>query len=167
WVRSVYVVTAGQVPDWLRPDDRLRVVDHREILPAEALPTFNSQVIEAHLHRVDGLAEHFIYFNDDFFVARPLTKEHFFEPNGLIRVFESRGRIEHDAVNGAGTDDVSSVDVAAANGRALIEEAFGRRVEFKLAHAPYPLRRSAMEAVAARWPDRVDAMSAHRVRHPD
>src|SRR5690606_34630446 len=93
WVRSVYVVTAGQVPDWLRPDDRLRVVDHREILPAEALPTFNSQVIEAHLHRVDGLAEHFIYFNDDFFVARPLTKEHFFEPNGLIRVFESRGRI--------------------------------------------------------------------------
>ena len=53
-----------------RPDGRVRVVDHREILPPDALPTFNSQAIETALHRVPGLAEHFVYLNDDVFLGR-------------------------------------------------------------------------------------------------
>ena len=56
WARRIFIVTAGQVPTWLADDDRVRLVDHSEILPADALPTFNSHAIEAALHHIDGLA---------------------------------------------------------------------------------------------------------------
>ena len=45
-------------------------MDHREIIEQEYLPTFNSHVIEANLHKIPNLSEHFIYFNDDVFVAK-------------------------------------------------------------------------------------------------
>lgn len=49
-------------------------MDHREIIDHDYLPTFNSHVIEANLHKIPNLSEHFIYFNDDVFVAKPLQK---------------------------------------------------------------------------------------------
>ena len=36
------------------------------LVPPEGLPLFNSHAIEAWLHRIPGLAEQFVYFNDDF-----------------------------------------------------------------------------------------------------
>ncbi|WP_237547197.1 Stealth CR1 domain-containing protein, partial [Streptomyces sp. SID161] len=47
FVRHVYLVTDSQTPDWLDPDTAgLTVIDHRDILPADALPVFNSHAIE-------------------------------------------------------------------------------------------------------------------------
>ena len=72
-MRRIHLVTAGQVPDWLDTDHPMvNLVDHAQILPAEGLPTFNSHAIETSLHRIDGLAEHFVYFNDDFLLGRPV-----------------------------------------------------------------------------------------------
>ena len=34
------------------------------------LPTFSSPAIEANLHRIPGLSEHFLYFNDDVFLGK-------------------------------------------------------------------------------------------------
>ncbi len=84
WVRQVILVTDAQKPAWLNAEHpKIRVVDHREIIPAHCLPTFNSHVIETYLHAIPGLAEHFIYMNDDFFLGRPCRKTEFFTPNGL------------------------------------------------------------------------------------
>jgi len=88
WIRRIFIVTDGQTPPWLDTGNpALRVVDHREIIPAEYLPTFSSRVIEAFLHRIPGLAEHFIYFNDDMFLASPCEPGDFFTPNGLPHIF--------------------------------------------------------------------------------
>ena len=88
WLRRVYVVVADyQFPErYVRSDalpvaycgPELRVVPHSAIMPAGHLPTFNSQSIEAHLHRLDGLAERFIYANDDFMVGSHLSPGYFF-----------------------------------------------------------------------------------------
>ena len=41
-------------------------VTHDEIFPNKShLPTFSSPAIETHLHRIEGLADNFIYLNDD------------------------------------------------------------------------------------------------------
>ena len=73
WVRRVFLVTAGQAPDWLdRSCPKLRLVDHRDFIPAEWLPTFNARPIELNLHRVADLAERFVLFNDDMFLLRPV-----------------------------------------------------------------------------------------------
>lgn len=84
WLRTIHLVTDGQRPSWLKANHpKIRLADHREFIPSEFLPTFNSHVIESFLHRLPGLAEHYIYFNDDVFLGRPVRKADFFTPNGL------------------------------------------------------------------------------------
>ena len=88
WVRRVFIVTDGQVPSWLNTGHKkICIVDHKEFIPNQYLPTFNSRVIEAHLQRIPGLAEHYIYFNDDFFLSSQCTPGDFFTPNGLPFLF--------------------------------------------------------------------------------
>lgn len=68
FVRNVFLVVShpSQVPEWADTEN-LKVVLHKDIIPEEYLPTFNSNAIEMHLHRIEGLDEEFIYFNDDCF----------------------------------------------------------------------------------------------------
>lgn len=58
WVNHIYLVTNGQVPDWLDLDnnDDVTVVTHAEIYQNSShLPTFASPSIEVHLHRIPNL----------------------------------------------------------------------------------------------------------------
>ena len=83
WVRKVHFVTYGHIPCWLNLDaPRLNFVKHSDFIPCEYLPTFSINPIEMNLFRIEGLAEKFIYFNDDTFVLSDLTEERFFR-NGL------------------------------------------------------------------------------------
>ncbi len=84
WVRRIYIVTDRQVPSWLdTTNPKIRIVDHKEILPPEALPCFNSVVLEHHLHLIPGLSEHFLYANDDTFINRSVSHSDFFGEDGL------------------------------------------------------------------------------------
>jgi hypothetical protein len=163
WVRNVFLVTAGQIPDWLVADDRLRVVSHREIFPGDWLPTFNSHAIEARLHHIDGLAEHFLYMNDDVFFGRALTPRTFFTPNGLSRFFESEARVPL----AESETPVLAVNTAARHGQRIILETFGRVVERKLHHGPHALRRSVLFEIEERFGDVIERTAQARFRHPD
>lgn len=87
---KVYILTARpQIPEWLNlEDDRIKVVFHDEVIPAEYLPTFNSNVIESFLHRIPGLSDNFIYMNDDFLFGAPVTLKSFYK-NDKYRVFNT------------------------------------------------------------------------------
>lgn len=80
----VVVMRPQQLPqellDQLSPEHRakIRYVYHDEYIPTEYLPTFNSSVIEMFMHRISSLSEHFILFNDDFYVLRLVKPHHFF-----------------------------------------------------------------------------------------
>lgn len=91
WVRKIHFVTAGQKPDWLDENNpKLILVNHKDFISPEYLPTYNSVVIERYMHKIPGLADHFVYFNDDFFIIRPVSPERFFN-NGLpcdIAIFQ-------------------------------------------------------------------------------
>ncbi|WP_231873174.1 MULTISPECIES: stealth family protein [Kitasatospora] len=150
WVRNVYVVTDDQRPAWLDESaPGLRIVPHREIFadPAD-LPTFNSHAIESQLHRIDGLAEHFLYLNDDMFVGRPLSPHAFFTPTGIAKHFPSAARIPLGPV----TPEDTPVDAACKNNRALLQECFGRVNSQPMDHIPYALLRSVLAEMAERFP---------------
>lgn len=91
WVRKIHFISSGQVPDWLDVNNpKINLVHHKDFIPLQFIPTFNSVVIERYLHRIPGLSEHFVYFNDDFYIINKVEKERFFR-NGLpcdIAVFE-------------------------------------------------------------------------------
>lgn len=79
WVRKVHFVTWGHLPTWLKKDHpKLNIVNHKDFMPADALPTFNSRALELNFHRIPGLSEHFVYFNDDMLIIRKTVPEDFF-----------------------------------------------------------------------------------------
>lgn len=161
WVRKIWIVTAGQRPTWLVDHPKIEVVDHTDILPASALPTFNSHAIESALHEIDRLAEHFVYFNDDVLVARPVRPELFFTSNGLPRVFQSDARPP-----GYEDEHTQAVDASAMRGRELLAEHFGRVATGKPYHCPFPLTRRVMREVAEKFAEKVDRTRHSRFRSP-
>lgn len=161
WVRTIHVVTDGQVPAWLDVDHpRIRLVDHREILPADALPTYNSQAIETALHRIPDLAEHLLYLNDDMFLGRPTRPERWFGPAGTTAVFASPTPV------GLPRPDDAPYLLSSATNRALLQAAFGRTTTATLAHTPAPLRRSVLAEVAERYAEAVDRTAHTPFRSP-
>lgn len=164
WVNHIYLVTAGQVPHWLdTTHPRITVVDHREIFTdTAALPTFNSHAIEAQLHRIPGLSEHFLYLNDDVFLGRPVAPNVFFHGNGLAKFFLSEQRI---GTGPAGPEDLP-VDSAAKRNRALIEEKFGKSPEFKFKHTAHPQRVSTLGLLEQDFSGPHAATSRARFRTP-
>eukprot|EP00058_Branchiostoma_floridae_P023700 XP_002609190.1 hypothetical protein BRAFLDRAFT_125953 [Branchiostoma floridae] len=80
WVRNVYIVTNGQIPSWLNLDNpRLTIVTHSDLFPnASHLPSFSSPAIEAHLHRIPGLSNKFIYLNDDVMFGAEVWPDDFY-----------------------------------------------------------------------------------------
>ena len=84
WIRKVHFVTWGHLPPFLNLNNsKLHIVKHTDYLPEYVLPTFNANALEMNLFRIKELAEHFIYFNDDMFVLKPLKLASFFSREGL------------------------------------------------------------------------------------
>ncbi len=80
WVHKIHFVTWGHIPQWLNLENpKLNIVRHRDFIPQEYLPTFNCNTIELNLHRISGLADQFVYFNDDMFLIRETKATDFFK----------------------------------------------------------------------------------------
>lgn len=90
FIDQVFLVVSreSQVPAWLNRET-VRIVLHEEFIPAEYLPTFNSTAIEMFLHRIPGLSEQFIYFNDDFFPLADCKPSDFFR-DGKVAISMAR-----------------------------------------------------------------------------
>ena len=79
WVNKIHFVTWGHFPVWLNTEHpKLHIVNHKDYIPEEYLPTFSSRPIELNLHRIPGLSENFVYFNDDIFLNAPVSPDFFF-----------------------------------------------------------------------------------------
>jgi hypothetical protein len=116
--------------------------------------------VETQLHHIEGLAEHFLYCNDDMFVGRRVTPSMFFSPGGISRFIESQVRI------GGGVVDIrrSGHENAARNNRRLLADRFGYVITSHLAHSPAPLRRSVLAELEAEFPRDFAATQASRFR---
>lgn len=85
WVRKIHFVTWGHIPEWLDTNNpKLNIVKHSDYIPKEYLPTFSANPIELNFHRIKGLAEHFVYFNDDMYLCKKSKPTDFFK-NGYPR----------------------------------------------------------------------------------
>ena len=80
WVRKIHFVTWGHLPKWLNTKHpKLHIVNHRDYIPAQFLPTFNSHTIEWNFHHIEGLSQNFVYFNDDIFILQKVEPKDFFQ----------------------------------------------------------------------------------------
>jgi hypothetical protein len=162
FVRNVYLVTMDQTPAWLNLDHpRLTVVSHSDIYTDRgALPTFNSSSIETQLHHIDGLAEHFIYVNDDVFLGRPCSWRDFFWANGAAKFFPATHTVSANLID----DHSEEYLVADRNAIRLLEQEFGRTAHAGMMHTPHPARRSVLAELERKYPAQFAACAASRFR---
>jgi hypothetical protein len=144
WVRTIWLVTDNQVPaaiDRRRAEqENVRIVDHREIFRGyeQFLPTFNSYAIETMLWRIEGLADRFLYFNDDMMLVGPVEPTNFFSNGGEVRL---RGRWSTwEEQLERGNSFFASTKLLGAKMLGYTSEHF-----FSSAHMIYPMLRPAME----------------------
>lgn len=135
WVRTIHFVTWGHIPAFLNTEaSKLHIVRHDEFIPKEYLPTFSSHTIEMNIHRIPGLAEHFVYFNDDMFLLRDLNPEDLFK-EGLPCTYggevplEFQGEIgvwQHAMINNMGivNKHFSKRESVASHGRKYIDKCY-------------------------------------------
>ena len=80
WVHKIYLITNGKFPNWINNNHpKLVLVKHEDYMPKEFLPTFNSIAIELYIHKIKGLSEYFVYFNDDMLLNSPVTPDYYFK----------------------------------------------------------------------------------------
>jgi hypothetical protein len=94
WIRKIFIVTDNQTPEWLdTTNPKIKIVDHKEIMPEAGLPCFNACVIEYFICKIPDLSEHFLYANDDMFFNADVQPSCFFEKDGypIIRLRKKAG----------------------------------------------------------------------------
>jgi hypothetical protein len=161
WVQTIYILTNCKLPWNVEGLPKVRKVSHEEVfIDTSVLPVFNSHAIEANLHRIPGLAEDFIYFNDDFFVCSDARETDFFSEEGRSLLFPSKHTIPYGKPN----NTLRPVDHGAKNAGNLLDKEFGYRPRNKLLHAPYPLKKSVLLSIEQKYAAALKETSSHKFR---
>ncbi len=138
----VYLITDGQTPDWLQPHAGLTLVDHRDLMPATALPVFDSGHIESYLHHIPGLAERFIYLNDDVFFGAHVDPAHWFGIDGVAVFTETTPVPDYDTLQ---PHETALVNASVLSKHWLSQRyPLYRHASRIFAHSPRPMFKSLM-----------------------
>ena len=141
----VYIITDRQRPAWLADRPGLTVVDHRDIIPAPALPLFDSGNIESYIHRIPGLSERFFYLNDDTFFGRAVQLDDWFTDTGFFTTWSDEPEVPGLQFV---PQDTALVNASRLSGAWLTHHVPGyTHRPNTFAHAPRPLRVSLLRAL--------------------
>ena len=80
WIKNIYVITQRPQKPPKSILSKIKLVYHDQI--GLYHNTYNSMSIESLLHKIPGLSEKFIYFNDDMYILKPRKRTDFFTPRG-------------------------------------------------------------------------------------
>ncbi|MDR0445037.1 MAG: Stealth CR1 domain-containing protein [Puniceicoccales bacterium] len=160
WVRKIFIIISdlNEVPSFLKHWEKIAIIRHSDIIDASFLPTFNSHVIEACLHRIPDLAEHYIYFNDDVFLGSPTTPNDFFSCNGMAHKLFSSKRILLEPDN--------PTQMADGQVKALLEKEYGLTIMSRFLHLTHTQQKSIAEMIERRHPEIYRELLPHRFRSP-
>ncbi len=171
WIRRIFIVTDNQIPAWLDTSDpRIRIVDHKEIMPGNSLPCFNSSVIEHFICRIPGLSERFLYANDDMYINRPVTPDMFFASDGLpiIRLNRRFLRKYYLLFNERfRKKPLSNYNTIVRNAADLVEKKFGVYIGGKAHHNIDSYLKSDCIRVEEMFKKELQPTFSNHVREPD
>lgn len=175
WIRNIFIITDDQVPEWLDvTNPRICIVDHKDIMPAECLPCFNSTLLEHFVPHVPGLSEHFIYGNDDTYLNQPVTPSVFFadDQKPMIYMFRKPFRKYVLAAVSFIREKVLRkpmnlyVEIV-RNAARLVEEKYGIYCACKPHHNFDAYLKSNILRTQGEFQDKIVAMYSHHKRYPD
>ena len=161
----IYIVTDAQAPEWLRATPGLTVVDHRDLIPDQHLPTFDSGNIESYIHRIPNLSERYFYLNDDVFFGAPVRVNDWFWSGGVYVAWSDDAGVTDEPLR----TDATSLENACRLSNQWLAHKFTQKTacaEWALhvspdyqhtfrtfAHSPRPMLRSLLYELEAQAPD--------------
>ena len=140
WKGKLYIVTDNQRPTWLMLDDNIIIVDHKDIIPEEHLPTFNSHFIQRYVHNIHGIEDNFLLFDDDFILNDSLKPDDFIKEGILINKFND-GIISLNKLNIKSNLWKASVNQTMNILKDKLNDNFDK---FYLNHSPYVLSKKSI-----------------------
>ena len=192
WVNKIHFVTCGQKPEWLNENHpKLNLVSHSDYIPAAFLPTFSSRTIELNLHRIQGLSEHFVLFNDDQYLLRPVSPDFYFKNGNPVLdtdlkyprvsycnycrsvfnvycLINSSFDIKKSLWSNKGKwFSVSSLGIKRAGGNLMNFLVNKTLPVFQYGHIPLPHLKSSFYEVWDEWPDIMNTTCTHKFRADD
>ena len=185
WVNKIHLVTWGHVPKFLNiKNEKVNIVNHKEILDEKYLPIFSNTALELSLHKIPGIADQFVYFNDDMFINRPVSPEDFFV-NGLPKdiglmspILPVKEGVAHIVLNDLQiiNENFNRKDYlkhvgkffnwrnGLSNIRSIILLPWNRIMGFYDQHLPLPLLKSRYEEIWDKFPNEMNQTIAGRFR---
>ncbi len=189
WVRTIHFVTWRTVPSWLNTNhSKLNVVLNRDILPEGYDPVFSPNPLETNLHRINGIAEHFVYFNDDMFLISDTQPDDFYR-DGLPREMAVAYSLTNDQKNDSFSHMLLTMtglingffdkkQVQRTNWKKWFNPIYGKKAVntvmtayshrfsgILIPHLPSSMRKSTYEEVWRAIPDQLMATTSHRFRN--
>jgi len=148
FIRSIYIVTDDQTPYFLTKNNienaykKVSIIDHNVILAGyeDFLPTFNCRPIETGMYRIPNLAEHFIYFNDDFFLINETKPNDFFK-KGFPVLRGKWQKFDKDIFY----KKFKKVKFGHKTAQQKAAQLAGFKKYYNFRHTPHPLRKSTFE----------------------
>jgi len=146
WLNHIFIVTDNQMPKWLNLNNpKITIIDHKEIIPNEFLPLFNSRAIEYWLHKIPNLSEYFLYSNDDMFFGKPVEPSFFFDENKnpilIYKESDNKKAFTNKETN-------KNWKKAKWNALRLVEKEFNLQYNISFRHIITPMRKSYMKDIA-------------------
>lgn len=176
FIRRIYIVTDGQNPHlentvgkWFENPIPVEIVDHRVIFRGyeQYLPTFQCNSLETMIHRIPGLSEHFVYFNDDFLLSNFVKPEDWFTQNGkVVEYGKWMPNFMLDLLHAVkpkrnGLKTVGFKDIM-ENGAKLV----GSNVTLLMRHTPHPVLKSLSDRLLKEYPECIDINCHDKFRAP-
>lgn len=188
WVRHIHFVTCGQAPEWLdKTNPKLKLVNHEDYIPNEFLPVFNSSLIELYFHKIPDLAEHFVYFNDDFYIISPTPRERFFKDGMPCDIAAFRYNSGRSLWSKCLNNNIRLInshfdkkEILARDAEKWFYEDYGRKafvtkllknydkfITLMVPHNAQPYLKSSYEQVWKQFGDELTRVSSNRFRSPE
>ncbi len=138
----VYIVTDAQKPTWLKASTQITVIDHKDLIPTDKLPTFDSANIESYIHHIPNLSERYFYLNDDVFFGSPVDLNHWFHDDGIYVGWSDDALVMGEALQ----PEATALENACRLSIQWLKKHGKRQAHIKrtFAHSPRPMLKSVL-----------------------
>lgn len=164
WIANVYLVTNGQVPDWLNlSNSKIRIINHSQIFEKKShLPTFNSAAIEANLHRIKDLSDRFLYVNDDVLFVAPVYLDDFYS-NKTLKIYFTRFINFYSQFNKC--DELTAYECSLRYSYGVLDGAFKKASKRIVPpHMPFLIEKAIVQELETTLKNEFQRTSANRFR---
>lgn len=148
WVRYIWLVVydKSQLKNCSFLDnEKVKIIEHKDIIPQEFLPNFNSVLTELFIFRIPNLAENILYMNDDMIYTKDVPIDYYFKNDKSVHI--SKTLQPHRPVYNYQYDYIvnSTID--------FIGSIIGKKLISNYKHMPLPIKKSLCSFIFSKYKD--------------